>query len=87
MVEVGPKEKASGVTLDRVIDSLGKRGVLLCYEPPAEEHSSFTQCGDGTSSETIPRRSSTIVRLRIVAKTLLGAGAERGCVTRGTGRR
>lgn len=72
------------------VTSLGKPGVLLCYEPPADEHSWFAQREDGTSSETIARRSSTIVRLcapRRVPRTLLGAGAERDCVTRGTGRR
>jgi hypothetical protein len=90
VVEVSQKETASGVTLDRSLNSLGKPGVLLCYEPPAEEHPWFTQCGDSTSLKTIPRRSSTIVRLYAlwrVARTLLGAGAERGRATRGTGRR
>jgi hypothetical protein len=49
--------------------------VLVVYEPPAEEHSWFLQCRDGISSETIPRRRSTFVRLctlRIVATTLPG---------------
>jgi hypothetical protein len=92
VVEMSQKETASGVTLapDRLHNSLGKPGVLVCYEPPADEHSWFTQCGNSTSLKTIPRRSSTIVRLFAlwrVARMLLGAGAERGCVTRGTGRR
>jgi hypothetical protein len=50
VVEVDQKETVSGVTLtlDRVINSLGRPQAVFCYEAPDEEHSWTLYGGKGT---------------------------------------
>jgi hypothetical protein len=49
-VEVGQKVTANGVTLtlERVMNSLGRPQTVICYEPPDDEHSWFLHGGKGT---------------------------------------